>query len=158
MQHLVSDPRGTNFTPKPEPYPAGDAAREIERAITDRRAGTAYCFAILADGEFAGVCKLKEVTVRQGELGYWVAAPFWRKGIATRGAGFVLDNAFVDLGLDRVVAHTMARNPASTRVLEKLGFELLGSEPNSHPKWSTDEIVLQYALTNASLQERRIHN
>jgi len=150
MQRLVCDPLVTHMTPKPEPYPDGEAAREIAQAIADREAGSAYCFAILADGEFVGVCKLKEVTPEQGELGYWIGVPFWGMGIATCAADHVLQFAFLELKLNRVVAHTMAENPASARVLEKLGFEFVVSKPNTHPKWSPDEIVLQYALANAS--------
>lgn len=146
MQRLVADPRVTRFTPKPEPYPDGEAAREIARAVADRAAGTAYSFAILADGEFVGVCKLKEVTATQGELGYWIAVPAWGNGFATQGAQLVVHYAFEELGLRRVVAHTLERNPASARVLERLGFAFVAAEPNTHPKWSSDEIVLQYAL------------
>ena len=154
MQRLVCDPLVTRMTPKPEPYPDGEAAREIAQAIASREVGSAYCFAVLADGEFVGVCKLKEVTPEQGELGYWIGVPFWGKGKATRAAEYVLQFAFLELKLNSVVAHTMAENPASARVLEKLGFEFTGSEPNTHPKWSPDEIVLQYGLTNTSWQGR----
>lgn len=146
MQRLVCDPRVTRYTPKPEPYPEGEAAREIERAIADRGAGSAFCFAILVDGEFAGVCKLKEVNARQGELGYWVAVPFHGSGIATAAAMMVVEFAFGELKLARLIAHTMEKNPASARVLEKLGFRFVSSEPNTHPKWSSDEIVFQYEL------------
>ncbi len=150
MQRLVADPVITRYTPKPEPYPAGEAAREIERAVSDREAGTAYCFAILADGEFSGVCKLKEVNTTQGELGYWIALPFWGRGIATRGADLVLDFAFSNLGLHRVVAHTLKENASSSRVLERLGFTLLGSALNTHPKWSTKATVLQFEIVQES--------
>ncbi len=149
-QRLVADPRVTKYTPKPEPYPEGEAAREIERAIADRDAGTAFCFAILADGAFAGVCKLKEVTDEQGELGYWIAVPFWGKGVATRAARLVIEYAFRDLKLTRLIAHTMEENTPSSRVLERLGFSFVRREANTHPKWSGNAMVLQYELTRSS--------
>lgn len=69
MRRLVSDPVVARFAPKPEPYPNGGAAREISRAIADREAGTAYCFAIIVEGAFAGVWKPKEVSATQAALG-----------------------------------------------------------------------------------------
>ena len=147
MQRLVSDPYVTRFTPKPEPYPEGEAAREIEQAMNDRKAGTAYCFAILCDGDFAGVCKLKEVSEGRAELGYWVGVPFWGRGVATDAARLALTFAFEELKLDFVVAHTLTENEASSRVLDRLGFRFLIEEPNTHPKWSSKTMVRQYKLS-----------
>lgn len=152
MQRLLSDPLVTRYTPKPEPYPPGEAAREIQQAIADRETGVAYCFAILVDDNFGGVCKLKGVTGTRGELGYWVGKPFWGKGIATKAARPVIEYAFDDLDLKLVVAHTMSPNEVSSRVLEKLGFEFRGTEPNTHPKWPETEIVRKYRLLRQDWQ------
>lgn len=55
------------------------------------------------------------------EMGYWIARPFWGQGIATEAGEAVLRIAHT-LGYRTVVASHFIDNPASGRVLEKLGF------------------------------------
>ena len=55
------------------------------------------------------------------ELGYWVTPAYWGRGIATE-AGRALLNAAHMLGVTRVVSGHFVDNPASGRVLGKLGF------------------------------------
>jgi [ribosomal protein S5]-alanine N-acetyltransferase len=58
----------------------------------------------------------------------------WGRGIATEAARACLRYAFLEAGLDRVVAGVDAPNAASTRVLEKLGMKPVGplnSEPGA---------------------------
>ncbi len=55
------------------------------------------------------------------ELGYWIGRPFWGQGYATEAARAVLSLAR-SLGHRRLVASHFVDNPASARVLRKLGF------------------------------------
>jgi RimJ/RimL family protein N-acetyltransferase len=55
------------------------------------------------------------------ELGYWIARAHWGRGYATEAAGAVLRIART-LGHRRVVAGHFTDNPASGKVLRKLGF------------------------------------
>lgn len=59
---------------------------------------------------------------RQGELGFVFGAPHHGKGYATEASRPVLDFAFAELRLHRVVGRLEPRNVASARVLEKLGM------------------------------------
>lgn len=59
------------------------------------------------------------------EIGYWIAQTHWGRGFATEAARAVLNLART-LGHRRVGAHHFADNPASGRVLEKLGFRRTG--------------------------------
>jgi RimJ/RimL family protein N-acetyltransferase len=59
------------------------------------------------------------------ELGYWVARKFWGRGIATEASLALLDIART-LRLPRLQASHFLDNPASGRVLEKLGFKPIG--------------------------------
>ena len=59
------------------------------------------------------------------ELGYWVANPDWNRGFATEAARAVLDMARA-LGIRQVEASHYLDNPASARVLDKLGFAPTG--------------------------------
>lgn len=62
----------------------------------------------------------------EAELGYELAPDHWGRGYATEAAGALLAFAFGALRLHRVVAHCVADNAASARVLAKLGFQLEG--------------------------------
>lgn len=55
------------------------------------------------------------------ELGYWIGRPFWGQGYATEAARAMLSLARA-LGHERLVASHFVDNPASGRVLRKLGF------------------------------------
>lgn len=55
------------------------------------------------------------------ELGYWIARPFWGQGFATEGARGVIELARL-IGYHRIEASHYCDNPASGRVLRKLGF------------------------------------
>lgn len=59
------------------------------------------------------------------ELGYWIARDYWGQGYATEAAGAVLRIACT-LGHHRIIAGHFTDNPASGRVLAKLGFEPTG--------------------------------
>ena len=56
------------------------------------------------------------------ELGYWLAEPFWGKGLMTETVRQFTDFAFTHFGLVRIYAEPYAHNLASARVLEKAGF------------------------------------
>jgi RimJ/RimL family protein N-acetyltransferase len=67
------------------------------------------------------------LSLMEGEinLGYWIGRPFWGHGYATEAAQAVLALARA-LGHDRLVASHFVDNPASGRVLRKLGFRQTG--------------------------------
>lgn len=58
----------------------------------------------------------------EAELGYWIGRPYWGRGYATEAGGALLAFAFRHLGLERIIVSAMLDNPASQRVIEKLGF------------------------------------
>ena len=60
------------------------------------------------------------------ELGYWIARPYWGLGFATEAARAVIDIARHTLRRSRLVSAHFVDNPASGRVLAKLGFKPTG--------------------------------
>jgi RimJ/RimL family protein N-acetyltransferase len=58
----------------------------------------------------------------RAEVGYWLAKPFWGRGIVTAVVQRVCRHAFVEFGLVKIIAHVVTHNSASARVLEKCGF------------------------------------
>ena len=56
------------------------------------------------------------------EIGYWLGRPYWGLGIATEAGAALVDWARAERGLKAIGSGFFADNPASGRVLEKLGF------------------------------------
>jgi RimJ/RimL family protein N-acetyltransferase len=75
-------------------------------------------------GELVGddLLALPSVEHRQGEIGFVVHPDHQGHGYATEASRPLLEIAFGQIGLHRVVGRTEARNAASARVLEKLGM------------------------------------
>lgn len=146
LQRLAADPRIAATTRLPDPYPPDGAARFIAEATAARAEGTAYAFAVLAEGTLVGSCGLKEVQGGEAELGYWIGVPYWGRGYATEAARLVALFAFETLGLRRLHAHTLVRNPSSGRVLEKVGFRAVGEAANPFAEWSPEDRIRRYVL------------
>lgn len=106
----------------PHPYGIQDA-----RAFISRVTGTdsMIAFAIATPYEAVGSIGLmpgKDVHRYTAEMGYWLAEPFWGKGIMTQAVKCLTGYAIHDLKMHRIFAEPYTTNPASARVLEKAGF------------------------------------
>ena len=91
--------------------------KEVSFAIRDTR--HKLIGAIGADNHDPGTSEL-------AEIGYWLAKPYWGRGIMTDVVGAYIKYAFDELQLLNLVAHVFEFNAASARVLEKNGFKLEG--------------------------------
>jgi [ribosomal protein S5]-alanine N-acetyltransferase len=60
------------------------------------------------------------------EIGYWLAKPYWGRGIMTAVVRRACELAFTEFGLAKIMAHVYAENVASAKVLEKCGFQQEG--------------------------------
>lgn len=110
----------------PHPYSKNDAFAYISRAL---QMEVLVAFAIATGSEAIGSIGLmpgKDVHRFTAELGYWLAEPFWGRGIMTEAVKAVSEYALETLGFSRIYAEPYATNPASARVLEKSGFALEG--------------------------------
>ena len=84
-------------------------------------------FAVEVDGEAAGSIEIRplaDVNRRTAGLGYWLAEPYWGRGIMTEAVRAMTGYGFERLDLLRIEAGVFARNAGSARVLEKAGFAL----------------------------------
>jgi RimJ/RimL family protein N-acetyltransferase len=106
----------------PHPYYRQHAEEFIERAL---QTTPATLFAIATGNEAIGSIGLMpgaDVHRFSAELGYWLAEPFWGRGIMTSAVKCVTTYAIEALGLYRVYAEPYIHNVASAKVLEKAGF------------------------------------
>ncbi len=112
----------------PHPYPEGAAAGWIATHAALHASGNAALFAITTpvDGVIGSIELRIAPAHRHAELGYWVALPFWNRGIATEAARAVVCHGFETLGLKRIYAHHMSTNPASGVVLKRCGMRWEG--------------------------------
>jgi RimJ/RimL family protein N-acetyltransferase len=109
----------------PHPYTEADARLWLSIQREQSRAGTGAVFAITGkdDGLLMGACGMELVAdYRRGELGYWLGRDYWGKGYATEAAAAVVAWGFETLALNRISAARFGDNPASGRVLEKIGM------------------------------------
>jgi ribosomal-protein-alanine N-acetyltransferase len=110
----------------PHPYPHGAAAAWILTHAPAWEAGTAATFAVVENegGRLVGVTSLMiKSEHRRAELGYWIALDRWNKGYATESNQRLIDFGFEVLKLHRIEARHFIRNPASGRVMVKLGMK-----------------------------------
>ena len=108
------------------PYPYLPLAAEfwIIQHAANRRLGNSFGYAISqGGGEIMGVMDLFTNGDGDKEIGYWIGRPYWGNGFITEAAQAVLDEGFRTFDVDYIDAGYFYDNPASGRVLEKLGFE-----------------------------------
>ena len=118
----------------PHPYPEGGAAEWIGKHQAEFDENRIHHFAI-DDGEVAGVVALVMKAEGLAEIGYWVGVPYWGRGYATEAAAEVVRYGFEDIGLQRIFAGHFTRNPASGRVLQKVGMQYEGTLRRHQMKW-----------------------
>ncbi|MBN2893479.1 MAG: GNAT family N-acetyltransferase [Bacteroidales bacterium] len=84
-------------------------------------------FKVLKDKKFVGFVglMLKEgIYYKNAEIGYWIAEPFWRQGIATEAVNLILKFAFETFKeIEKIYAKVYHTNIGSMRALEKNGFK-----------------------------------
>ena len=65
-----------------------------------------------------------DVYRKNAEMGYWLAEPFWGKGIITRAVREMVAYGFENFDIERIFARPFRSNKASQKVLQKAGFVL----------------------------------
>jgi [ribosomal protein S5]-alanine N-acetyltransferase len=108
----------------PHPYSQDHAEAFIEK-VSEGKPVTVL--AIEINGEVAGAIGLHPQTDIQrmnAELGYWLAEPYWGKGIMTEAVRQMVAYGFANLEINRIFARPFGTNLASQRLLEKAGFVL----------------------------------
>lgn len=114
----------------PFPYDLSMAHEWLARQLAERRAGTGVFLCITLAGEndtLRGGVGLHDRNQDSAELGYWLARPYWGRGLMTEAAGAAIAFGFEVLGLQRLTSGHLIGNEASGAVLRKLGFKVIGN-------------------------------
>mgnify|MGYP001056849904 FL=1 len=131
------------------PYPDGAAALWIATHAPefDRGDGIVEAITRRATGELIGAIGLTvEPPHKRAELGYWIGVPYWGQGYCTEAARALLDYGFGVMGLRRIYARHYGSNPASGRVMQKLGMRPEGVLREHDLKWGRIEDDVYYGL------------
>ena len=114
-----------NLAVVPWPY----TLRDAEAFLASPKDPVLPSFLIFERGagapQLVGSCGLGRRASGAVELGYWIGRSFWGRGFATEAGRALIDIARA-LGLSQLEASHFIDNPASARVLDKLGFESTG--------------------------------
>jgi RimJ/RimL family protein N-acetyltransferase len=160
---LNSDPAVMRYLTGGRPMPLEEIRERIipfHLAVYGRldRLGT-WAAESTATGEFLGWFHFRPGPggdITDIDLGYRLRRSAWHKGYATEGSRALISMGFTDLGVERVLGHTMAVNSASRRVLEKCGLTLVGTTP-----YQGEDIIegaehgeVEYALTRPEWRSR----
>ncbi len=150
VQHLAGDQAIASTTLNiPHPYEDGMAEEWISTHQERFERGELADFAIVRreDSALIGAIGLAMHPEHESaELGYWVGKPYWGQGYCTEAAKAVLEYGFNVLRLNRIYAHYMARNPASGRVMEKIGMKYEGHLRQHVRKWGEFEDLKLYSI------------
>jgi len=143
----------------PHPYEDGVAEAWIESLAEKRATGEDVVFAITLreGGELVGTVgmRIKPQHLR-AEIGYWVGVPYWGKGYATEAARALLDYGFGELGLRKMYAHHYVKNPASGRVLQKIGMTSEGRLRQHMEKWGEWHDLDVYGILREEWEAGRV--
>lgn len=153
---LDSDPEVLRYL-FPRPRTADEVrARHVERVAEGREvAGLGMWMGFLtgAPQDATGFVGLFMLTPHgeEAELGYRIRRDRWRQGFAREGSLALLEHAFATVGLDRVVAQTMAVNAGSRAVMASVGLTFVRSftEQFDDPVPGTEHGEVEYAVTRA---------
>ena len=118
-----------NLARLPHPYAPSDAEAWVTYANKARAQGSEYAFVIThQEAGVIGSVGFNRTVGDTWETGYWVDKAVQGRGVATEAARALLAWGEAQFGVSKFVAGHFQDNPASGRVLEKLGFQRVGEK------------------------------
>jgi ribosomal-protein-alanine N-acetyltransferase len=138
----------------PHPYQDGMAQQWISSQRAKHEKGEVVDFAIvIREGRLlCGAIGLGiDKRNNNAELGYWIGVPYWGQGYCTEAAKEVLSYGFKSLNLHRIYAAHLKCNPASGRVMQKIGMSYEGCSRDHFCKWGQFYDDLRYGILASEL-------
>jgi len=135
-----------NLARAPWPYRPVDAEEYVGRQIEAERPDMLIFLRTRGKPRLVGGIGLADAPGGAAELGYWITRTCWGLGYATEAARAAVSIAFDGLRLPALVSGHFADNPASGRVLRKLGFRPSGTTTRYSAARSGDAPSIDYRL------------
>jgi [ribosomal protein S5]-alanine N-acetyltransferase len=156
VQRLAGDREVADTLLKvPYPYEDGMAEKWIadQQDWFERRQQAVFAVTLKSDDTLIGAIGLRlEMNDQRAELGYWIGKPYWNHGYCTEAARAAIQFGFEQLNLNRIFAHHFVRNPASGRVMQKLGMVYEGRLRQHVKKWDAFEDLEVYGILKSGWQ------
>lgn len=86
------------------------------------------------------------------ELGYWIGKPYWNNGYGTEATRALVAYGFRQLELNRIQARHMMSNPASGRIMQKLGMSYEGTHRQAALRFGSYEDLAVYAILRSEYE------
>jgi len=134
IQQMASDKRVAEMTASiPHPYPETGAVDWISEHESkwQQREQASFGVILKSSEKVVGCVGLILKGDKEADLGYWIGVDYWGKGYATESAKCIVAFGFDGLGLSKILARRLSRNPASGNVLFKAGFAHMGTSEDS---------------------------
>lgn len=151
---LVSDPDLPRMMIWAAHADRGETRAFIQSTREALARGTGATWAIEVDGRAVGTVGLGDIRfahaalrVDRAELGYWIAPALRGAGLVTEAAQAVVRCGFETIGLHKITVHSFEANAASRRVIEKLGFRMVGRQEDDAWRDGRWWAMLSYELT-----------
>jgi [ribosomal protein S5]-alanine N-acetyltransferase len=116
------------------PYTAQDAKAFLQLAKDPDKLWLAITLRS-DDRQIGGIGLRIDTQHQHAELGYWLGVPFWGQRYATEAASEMVRYGFDTLALHRIFASHFKHNPASGRILTKIGMKHEGCQREHLLKW-----------------------
>jgi RimJ/RimL family protein N-acetyltransferase len=138
-------------------------AGHVRRLAAARKVDGLGFWVGLVDSEFVGWWNLQPAhgpdqpdDPSVADLGYRLLRHHWRKGLASEGARELVRYGFDDVGLDRIIAQTLAVNAGSRAVMERVGLTYVRAFPTSMtaPVEGREEGEVEYEMTREQWERR----
>ena len=140
LQAAIADPAIIRNTARlPWPYELKDAQEFLTRGWNPQEPKFLIFSRTRGAPRLVGGCGIQVADDGCKELGYWIARPFWGLGFATEAAGAAMQIAR-STGMTNVIACHGVDNPASGRVLTKIGFRPTGRTRMVYSKGRGSEV------------------
>ena len=133
----------------PYPYEKGMAEEWISTHQPKFETGELANFAVVlkATHELVGAIGLTiNKKFKRAELGYWIGRQYWNNGYCTEAGHAIIKYGFDNLDLHKIIATYLTRNPASGKVMEKLGMTKEGIFKEHVIKWEKFEDLISYGI------------
>jgi ribosomal-protein-alanine N-acetyltransferase len=129
----------------PHPYTLADAEEFVKTSQQGDEINLAIL--LLKDLRLLGGGVLRpDMDHQHAEVGYWIGVPHWGNGYATEAARALVRYGFEVLQLHRVYASHSSNNPASGKVLRKLGMKHEGRMRQHLVKWAEYQDLEFYGM------------
>jgi len=139
----VSDPELPRFMSWEAHRDPSETEAWIAVAQEGQARGTDLTWAITFQGPLVGMIGLHDITrqfrawrVDRAELGFWMAPAFQNRGFVTEASREVVRFGFEALKLHKIIVGCVAENVRSRRVIDKIGFRLIGEQKEHFFRYS----------------------